>query len=56
MIAEPLGAAHANPDETCERVGDVIAHALDELIRLKPEELIRSRYDRFRALGAFEER
>ncbi len=56
VIAEPLGAAHANAKEACERVGDVIAHALDELTRQQPEELIRSRYERFRALGAFEER
>lgn len=55
VIAEPLGAAHANPDETCERVGDVIAHALDELTPMQPEDLIRSRYDRFRALGEFED-
>jgi len=51
-----LGAAHASPQDTCERVGDVVAHALEELTRLKPDELIRRRYERFRALGVFEER
>ncbi len=56
IIAEPLGAAHANPDEACERVGDVVEHALDELTPMKPEDLIRGRYNRFRALGVFEER
>lgn len=56
VIAEPLGGAHAHLEETCERVGDVLQHALDELSPLKPDELIRARYDRFRALGAFEER
>jgi len=56
VIAEPLGAAHAHPEEACEQVGDVVAHALDELTRMKPDDLIRARYNRFRALGAFEER
>jgi len=56
IIAEPLGGAHASPQDACERVGDVVAHALEELTRLKPEELTRNRYDRFRALGVYEER
>jgi acetyl-CoA carboxylase carboxyl transferase subunit alpha len=56
VITEPVGGAHANPEEAAERVGDVIAHALDELVAKTPEELIRTRYERFRALGAYEER
>lgn len=56
VIAEPLGGAHAHPVEMCERVGDVLAHALDELSPVKTEDLIRTRYERFRAHGAFEER
>ena len=56
IIAEPLGAAHANPEEACERVGDVVAHALEELAPVDPDELVRGRYERFRALGVFEER
>jgi acetyl-CoA carboxylase carboxyl transferase subunit alpha len=55
IIAEPLGGAHASPQDACERVGDVVAHALEELTRLKPEELLRKRYERFRALGVYEE-
>lgn len=56
VIAEPLGGAHASAEEAAERVGDVIAQALEELSPIEPEKLIRARYDRFRALGAFEER
>lgn len=55
IIAEPLGAAHANPEDACQRVGDVIEHALDELCRQQPDDLLQARYDRFRALGVFEE-
>lgn len=56
IIEEPLGGAHADPEETCKRVGDAVGAALDELCKLSPEELIRGRHDRFRSLGVFEER
>ena len=56
IIDEPLGGAHADPEETCTRVGNVVGAALDELCDLSPEELIRGRHDRFRSLGVFEER
>lgn len=52
VIAEPSGGAHTDIATTCNRVGDVIAGALDELSGLSPEELIADRYDKFRALGA----
>lgn len=56
IIPEPLGAAHADPEQTCRRVGEAIEAALDELADRTPEELVRARHDRFRALGAFRER
>jgi len=56
VIPEPLGGAHADPDQACTRVGEVVATALDELANKTPDELVAARYDRFRALGAFQER
>ena len=56
VIEEPLGGAHTDPALTCERVGDALEKALDELAGLDAEELIASRYAKFRALGAIEER
>jgi acetyl-CoA carboxylase carboxyl transferase subunit alpha len=56
VIAEPLGGAHADPEETCNHVGDAVATALDELCAMDPETLLAARYDRFRKLGVFEER
>ena len=56
VIPEPLGGAHASVSEICQRVGDKLAAALEELDPLTPDQLVQQRYDRFRALGVFEER
>lgn len=55
VIPEPPGGAHTDPREAARRVGDVIARALAELETLSPEELVEQRYDRFRAIGVYEE-
>jgi acetyl-CoA carboxylase carboxyl transferase subunit alpha len=55
IVPEPLGGAHTDPAETCRRVGDAVAAALSDLERLRPEELVDRRYERFRSLGVFEE-
>ncbi len=55
VVPEPVGGAHAAPEETCRRVGDALEEALNELVRLKPTELVRDRYRKFRALGVFVE-
>lgn len=55
IIPEPPGGAHTDPREAARRVGDVIARALAELETLSPEELVDQRYDRFRAIGVYEE-
>lgn len=54
VIPEPLGGAHTAAAETCRRVGERIAGALDELSGLSGEELIEDRRRRFRALGEIE--
>jgi acetyl-CoA carboxylase carboxyl transferase subunit alpha len=55
IIPEPPGGAHTDPGATCRRVGDVIERALGELLRLSTKELVARRYEKFRALGAFDE-
>ena len=55
IIPEPPGGAHTDPGATCRRVGDTIERALGELLRLSSQELVARRYDKFRALGAFDE-
>ena len=51
VIPEPLGGAHRDPEETARRVGETLERALGELRRLTPEQLLESRYRKFRALG-----
>ncbi len=55
VIPEPLGGAHTDPEETCRRIGTALVRHLEELEGLESEDLIRTRRERFRALGAFEE-
>ncbi len=56
IIPEPLGGAHTDPQSACERVGETIDKALAEVVEMGPKELIAERYQKFRVLGAVEER
>lgn len=51
IIDEPLGGAHRNPQEAADRLSVWILNQLRELKRVKPETLVRRRFDRFRRLG-----
>jgi len=54
IIQEPVGGAHANPAKAAEHLKQAIIEAFSELQEMDPENLIESRYKRFRTLGAFE--
>ncbi len=56
VIPEPIGGAHADHHAACQRVGDILEQALNELSEATAEELIAERHHKFSALGAFEER
>jgi acetyl-CoA carboxylase carboxyl transferase subunit alpha len=56
IIPEVTGGAHVDPAGQAARVGDAIDEQLGELDGASPEELVRSRYDRFRRMGVFETR
>lgn len=53
VVSEPTGGAHQDPDEAARLVGDALRREMGALLRLSADELVRARYDRFRALGAF---
>jgi len=55
IIPEPFGGAHTDPALACRRVGDAIDRTLQELSRLPTSELLARRYDKFRALGVYDE-
>jgi len=56
IIPEPLGGAHMDPGLAVRTVGRAIRKALHELRRIKPSELPRHRYARFRVMGQYSER
>jgi acetyl-CoA carboxylase carboxyl transferase subunit alpha len=56
IIPEPPGGAQADHEETFRSVGDRLDAQLRKLERRSPEELVGARYDRYRAMGVFEER
>jgi acetyl-CoA carboxylase carboxyl transferase subunit alpha len=55
VVPEPLGGAHADPEEAIRRVGDAVERALAAIERLPADRLLEARYAKFRALGAFAE-
>jgi len=53
VIQEPLGGAHNGRAEAMDNVKRALIEELDSLAGLTAEELVESRYQRFRALGRF---
>ncbi len=53
IIPEPPGGAHEDYDAAADLLQQAVAGALRELAPLSPEELVKQRYDRFRAMGNF---
>jgi acetyl-CoA carboxylase carboxyl transferase subunit alpha len=53
VVEEPAGGAHQDPTLAARSVDASIQEALADLLQRTPEELVRDRYERFRALGAF---
>lgn len=56
VIPEPVGGAHADPEEACRRLGDRLDATLRELEKKTAPALVEQRYARFRAMGVFNER
>jgi acetyl-CoA carboxylase carboxyl transferase subunit alpha len=53
VVPEPAGGAHRDPPKMAESLGKVLRKHLSELAELTPDELVKDRYDKFRALGVF---
>ena len=52
-MKEAAGGAHRDPRLTAENLGGAIRRQLADLKLLTPEQLIRQRYQKFRAIGVF---
>lgn len=55
IIKEPLGGAHRGAAETAKNVKEAILRNLKELSKLTSEDLVKTRYKKFRKIGVFEE-
>jgi acetyl-CoA carboxylase carboxyl transferase subunit alpha len=53
IVPEPGDGAHSDPDQAAESLRLTLRSALAELSRLTPQQLIDSRYEKFRRMGAF---
>lgn len=53
VIEEPFGGAQLNPAKAAENLGSALQKHLTRLSRMKTENLLQNRYDRFRKLGVY---
>lgn len=55
IIPEPLGGAHADPAWTSQQLKAAINEAMDELMKMDTEDMLKHRAQKFRKIGAFQE-
>ena len=55
VVKEPVGGAHAHPEEIFATVKSVIVNSLKELKKLKTDKLIEQRFAKFTSMGVVEE-
>ncbi|MFP2923849.1 acetyl-CoA carboxylase carboxyltransferase subunit alpha [Pyxidicoccus sp. 3LG] len=53
VVPEPLGGAHRDAAKTAESLGRALRKHLIQLAALSPDELVKDRYEKFRAFGVF---
>ncbi|MGE5308751.1 MAG: acetyl-CoA carboxylase carboxyltransferase subunit alpha [Deltaproteobacteria bacterium] len=53
VIPEPMGGAHREPQKAAEAIRDALKRGLKDLTVLKPEDLLKLRYEKFRKMGVF---
>lgn len=53
LIEEAPGGAHRGPAQTASNIRDALRRHLTELTAMSAEELVRKRYQKFRAMGTF---
>ncbi len=53
LVKEAPGGAHRDPKLTAENLAGAIRRQLTDLRQLTPEQLVRQRYQKFRAMGVF---
>ena len=56
IVPEPLGGAHTDAEKTAAILKDHLLKHLEELIKMSPADRLKTRYEKFRAFGHFEEK
>lgn len=54
IIKEPLGGAHRDPEKTASYIKESVKRNLSELSKVPKDELLNSRYEKFRRMGVFQ--
>jgi acetyl-CoA carboxylase carboxyl transferase subunit alpha len=54
IIKEPLGGAHRDPQKSAKAVKKQLVKSLKSLNKMKPEELVETRIDKYASIGEFE--
>jgi acetyl-CoA carboxylase carboxyl transferase subunit alpha len=55
IVEEPGEGAHTDPDRAAELLGGALAEALARTSKMRPEERVIARYEKFRRMGRFAE-
>jgi acetyl-CoA carboxylase carboxyl transferase subunit alpha len=55
IIPEPLGGAHKDPLYMAETLKKILLEELAQLIKIRPERLVKTRLEKFGSMGVFEE-
>ncbi len=55
IVPEPPGGAHCEPNHTITATVEAVLRHLAELRRCSPQQLLRGRYEKYRAIGCFAE-
>ena len=56
IIPEPLGGAHTNPEACAQAIKTALEEHLKALLPLSETDLLQQRYEKYRAMGLFEEK
>jgi acetyl-CoA carboxylase carboxyl transferase subunit alpha len=55
IVKEPLGGAHRKPQDAAENIKQIIKKELAAFKNLSKEEILETRYEKFRSIGVFKE-
>ncbi|MGI6295445.1 MAG: acetyl-CoA carboxylase carboxyltransferase subunit alpha [Armatimonadota bacterium] len=56
VVKEPLGGAHRNMELAAKNLKSALIKHIDELVKIDTKDLLEQRYEKFRNMGAYEEK